>query len=58
MDVILNFNNKDYILKLHEINIWTHQATMDDTEMITFIDEILKNNPNIKDSINKLIQEA
>ena len=53
MDVMLSFNNKVYTLKLHEVDIWTHQATMDDTEMTTFITEILKNNPNIREAIVK-----
>lgn len=51
MDVILNFNNKNYTLKLHELDIWTHSATITDAEMTNFIQEILSNNPNIKNVI-------
>lgn len=51
MDVMLSFNNKVYVLKLHEVDIWTHQATMDDTEMAIFITEILKNNPETKTTV-------
>ena len=51
MDVILDFNNKNYTLQLHELNIWTHSATISDTEMVTFIQEIFINNPDIKAQI-------
>ena len=52
MDVILNFNNKSYVLKLHEMDIWTHSATISDNEMTIFITEILRDNPKIKEAIN------
>ena len=48
---MLNFNNKIYTLKLHEVDIWTHQAMMDNTEMVLFITEILKNNPETKNAV-------
>ena len=51
MDVILNFNNKNYTLQLHELSIWTHSATISQNEMIIFISEVLANNPDIKNII-------
>ena len=48
MDVILNFNNKNYTLKLHELDIWTHSATISNSEMVVFIQDIFTNNPDIK----------
>ena len=51
MDVILDFNGKNYTLKLHELNIWTHSATISQNEMIIFIGDVLANNPDIKSII-------
>ena len=51
MDVILNFNGKNYTLQLHELNIWTHSASISQNEMIIFIGEVLANNPDIKNII-------
>ena len=48
---MLNFNNVVYTLKLHEIDIWTHQATMSEQEMIIFIAKILHNNADIVNTI-------
>ena len=53
MDVTLSFNSKNYILKLHEVDLWTHQATMNDNEMTQFIIEVLKNNLAIKEEVIK-----
>ena len=51
MDVILNFNDKNYTLQLHEMDIWTHSASISNQEMITFIQEIFNNNPEIKTQV-------
>ena len=51
MDVILNFNGKNYTLQLHELDIWTHSATISQNEMIIFIGDVLANNPDIKSII-------
>ena len=51
MEVTLNFNGKNYTLKLHEMDIWTHSATISTPEMTTFIQEILANNLDIKQAI-------
>lgn len=51
MDVILNFNSKNYTLKLHELDIWTHSATISAAEMIIFIQDIFTNNPDIKSAV-------
>lgn len=51
MEVILNFNNKSYILKLHELDIWTHSAAISTSEITIFIQEILANNPDLKNII-------
>ena len=51
MDVTLNFNGNNYTLKLHEMDIWTHSATISTNEMTTFIQEVLNNNPDIKSII-------
>ena len=51
MEVTLNFNGKNYTLKLHEMDIWTHSATISTPEMTTFIQEILANNIEIKNAI-------
>ena len=48
MDVILNFNSKNYTLKLHELDIWTHSASVSSQEMVIFIKDIFDNNPDIK----------
>ncbi len=48
MEVILNFNNKNYTLKLHEMDIWTHSASISEQEMVTFIKDIFDNNSNVK----------
>ena len=51
MEVTLNFNGKNYTLKLHEMDIWTHSATISTPEMTTFIQEILANNIELKNAI-------
>ena len=48
MEVILNFNNKNYTLKLHEMDIWTHSASISEQEMVAFIKDIFDNNSNVK----------
>ena len=55
MDVILNFNGVNYILRLHELDIWTHSATVSELEMSAFISQVLKNNPKIAALIKKEI---
>ena len=55
MDVILNFNGVNYTLKLHELDIWTHSATVSELEMSAFISQVLKNNPKIAALIKKEI---
>ena len=51
MDVNLNFNNKNYTLKLHEMDIWTHSATISNQEMIEFIKDIFNNNSDVKTAV-------
>ena len=51
MDVTLNFNGKNYTLKLHEMDIWTHSATISSQEMTIFIQEVLANNQDMKQAI-------
>ena len=51
MDVILGFNGKNYTLQLHELNIWTHSATISQEEMVVFIKDIFANNIEIKDKV-------
>ena len=51
MEVTLNYNGKNYTLKLHELDIWTHSATISTPEMTTFIQEILANNIELKNAI-------
>ncbi len=48
MEVTLNFNGKNYTLKLHEMDIWTHSATISTAEMTIFIQDVLTNNPDMK----------
>lgn len=47
MEVLLKFNEKIYTLNLTNVDIWTHQAGMSDSDMKTFIEEVIKNNPNL-----------
>ena len=51
MEVTLDFNGKKYTLKLHELDIWTHTASVSTPEMTTFIQDILANNPDMKQVI-------
>ena len=51
MEVTLDFNGKKYTLKLHELDIWTHTASVSTPEMTTFIQDILDNNPDGKQLI-------
>ena len=51
MEVTLNFNGRNYTLKLHEMDIWTHSATISTPEMTIFIQEILANNIELKNTI-------
>ena len=51
MEVTLSFNGKHHTLKLHELDIWTHSATISAPEMTIFIQDILSDNPDIKNTI-------
>lgn len=51
MNINLKFNNKLYSLKLDNVDIWTHEASMEDETMQNFIIEILTNNDNIKKAV-------
>ena len=56
MDVTLDFNGKKYTLQLHELDIWTHSATVSAQEITTFIQDIFINNPDIKNTITGGVQ--
>lgn len=51
MIVNLSFNGKIYHLNLSNIDLWTHQATMSDDDMLEFIIDILKNNSNLRQTV-------
>ena len=47
MDVYLSFNSSVYTLKIRSMDIWTHQGSIDTPDMIEFLKELFKNNPNL-----------
>ena len=47
MIVYLKFNGIIYKLDILGLDIWTHEASINDSDMKTFILEVLKNNPDI-----------
>ena len=51
MIVTLKLNNKEYELTLHKLDIWNDSAEITQADIITLINKVFTDNPEIKKSI-------